>query len=62
VHLEKCLVDLEEIYCKIPIKASEPIINFRETVVWYNPLENKNSRYIEEIERKKNEQIKKEEM
>ena len=42
VHLEKCMVDLEEIYCKVPLKASEPIVDFRETIVWTNPLENKN--------------------
>lgn len=29
VHLEKCMTDLQEIYCKVPIKASEPIVNFR---------------------------------
>ena len=29
VHLEKCIVDLETIYCKVPVKTSEPIITFR---------------------------------
>ena len=33
VHLQRCLDDLQERYAKIPIKASEPIIPFRETIV-----------------------------
>lgn len=38
VHLEKCMVDLQEIYCRVPLKTSEPIVDFRETIVWANPL------------------------
>lgn len=33
LHLEVCLKDLEEIYCNVPIKKSEPIVTYRETVV-----------------------------
>lgn len=29
VHLEKCVTDLQNIYCKIPISTSDPIISFR---------------------------------
>ncbi|KAJ3123427.1 Elongation factor-like GTPase 1 [Nowakowskiella sp. JEL0407] len=32
LHLERCLKDLKEIYAKIDIKASEPIVSFRETI------------------------------
>ena len=39
------------------MKASEPIIDFRETIVWTNPLEKKNEKYIEEIERKRKEKL-----
>lgn len=33
VHLERCLEDLENLYAKIPITVSEPIVPFRETIV-----------------------------
>ncbi|XP_034240002.1 elongation factor-like GTPase 1 isoform X2 [Thrips palmi] len=33
VHLQRCLDDLIERYAKIPIKASAPIVPFRETIV-----------------------------
>ncbi|XP_076068957.1 elongation factor-like GTPase 1 isoform X2 [Oratosquilla oratoria] len=33
VHLEKCIQDLREHYARIPIKASDPIVPFRETIV-----------------------------
>ena len=41
-------MDLEKIYCKIPIKTSDPIISFRETIIWTKLDENKNEKYIEE--------------
>ena len=54
VHLEKCIVDLEKIYCKIPIKTSDPIISFRETIIWTKLDENKNEKYImEQIKKQK---------
>lgn len=33
VHLQRCLDDLTQRYAKIQIKASEPIVPFRETIV-----------------------------
>ena len=33
LHLERCLHDLREVYAKVPINVSEPIVPFRETVV-----------------------------
>ncbi|XP_052742629.1 elongation factor-like GTPase 1 isoform X1 [Bicyclus anynana] len=33
VHLQRCLEDLKNLYAKIPITASEPIVPFRETIV-----------------------------
>ncbi|XP_026287014.1 elongation factor-like GTPase 1 isoform X1 [Frankliniella occidentalis] len=33
VHLQRCLDDLTERYAKVQIKASEPIVPFRETIV-----------------------------
>ncbi|XP_039758305.1 elongation factor-like GTPase 1 isoform X1 [Pararge aegeria] len=33
VHLQRCLEDLKNLYGKIPITASEPIVPFRETIV-----------------------------
>ncbi|XP_041980466.1 elongation factor-like GTPase 1 [Aricia agestis] len=33
VHLQRCLEDLKNMYAKIPITVSEPIVPFRETVV-----------------------------
>lgn len=33
VHLQRCLDDLTQRYAKIEIKASEPIVPFRETIV-----------------------------
>ncbi|KAK3919473.1 Elongation factor-like GTPase 1 [Frankliniella fusca] len=33
VHLQRCLDDLMERYAKIQVKASEPIVPFRETIV-----------------------------
>lgn len=47
VHLEKCVVDLETIYCKVPIKTSDPIITFRETITWQNHSEIKNQKYLQ---------------
>merc|ERR1711916_324022 len=32
LHLEVCLKDLEEDYCGIPLRISEPVVSFRETV------------------------------
>ncbi|KAJ1561950.1 Elongation factor-like GTPase 1, partial [Nowakowskiella sp. JEL0078] len=32
LHLERCLKDLKELYAKIDIKASDPIVSFRETI------------------------------
>ncbi|CAG4943869.1 unnamed protein product [Parnassius apollo] len=33
VHLQRCLEDLKNIYAKIPLSVSEPIVPFRETIV-----------------------------
>lgn len=38
VHLERCVKDLEQVFAKVAIKFSDPIINFRETVTWSNPI------------------------
>ena len=32
LHLEICLKDLEEDHANIPIKVSEPVVSYRETV------------------------------
>ena len=34
IHLQRCLQDLRESYAKIEINASQPIVPFRETVVF----------------------------
>ena len=60
VHLERCVLDLENIFAKVAIKYSEPIINFRETIVWCNPVEKNNKAIIQELEAKKKEEMKKE--
>jgi translation elongation factor EF-G len=49
VHLEKCVTDLENIYCKVPIKTSEPIITFRETITWFTLKETKNQKYLQDL-------------
>jgi ribosome assembly protein 1 len=59
VHLEKCIVDLETIYCKVPIKTSDPIITFRETITWQTLVETKNQKYLQEIEKRRAELEKK---
>ncbi|CAH0390781.1 unnamed protein product [Bemisia tabaci] len=33
VHLQRCIDDLEQRYAKIKVRASEPIVPFRETIV-----------------------------
>ncbi|VVC88159.1 unnamed protein product [Leptidea sinapis] len=33
VHLQRCLEDLKNLYAKIPISVSEPIVPFRETII-----------------------------
>lgn len=33
LHLEICLRDLENIYAKVPIKVSEPLVTYKETVI-----------------------------
>jgi len=47
VHLERCITDLENIFALVPVKRSEPIINFRETITWANPAEGNNEKLIE---------------
>lgn len=32
VHLETCLRDLEEVFAKVPVSASKPLVAFKETV------------------------------
>lgn len=32
LHLEICLRDLENVYAKVPIKTSDPIVTYKETV------------------------------
>lgn len=34
IHLQRCLQDLRENYAKIEINVSQPIVPFRETLVW----------------------------
>jgi len=34
IHLQRCLQDLRENYAKIEINVSQPIVPFRETVIW----------------------------
>lgn len=33
VHLEKCIHDLQNLFAKVPLNVSDPIIPFRETIV-----------------------------
>jgi elongation factor 2 len=33
LHLEICLKDLEEMHACVPIKKSDPIVSYRETVI-----------------------------
>jgi elongation factor 2 len=33
LHLEICLKDLEEDFCGVPLRISEPVVSFRETVL-----------------------------
>jgi ribosome assembly protein 1 len=33
VHLQRCVKDLEDLYARVPVSVSEPILSFRETVV-----------------------------
>ncbi|CAL4069015.1 unnamed protein product, partial [Meganyctiphanes norvegica] len=33
VHLQRCILDLEERYAKVSIRASDPIVPFRETII-----------------------------
>ena len=47
VHLERCITDLENIFALVPVKRSEPIINFRETITWANPAEGNNEKLFE---------------
>lgn len=60
VHLERCITDLENIFALVPIKRSDPIINFRETIMWSNLLEGNNEKLIEELNKKRREQMRKE--
>jgi elongation factor 2 len=32
LHLETCLRDLEKVYARVPIKKSQPIVKYKETV------------------------------
>ena len=32
IHMERCIKDLNELYCPCEIKVSDPIIEFRESV------------------------------
>ena len=34
IHLQRCLQDLRENYAKIEINVSQPIVPFRETIIW----------------------------
>ncbi|XP_053993490.1 elongation factor-like GTPase 1 isoform X2 [Hylaeus volcanicus] len=43
VHLEKCINDLENVYAKIPVQVSDPIIFLRETLYGGDNLKNSNS-------------------
>jgi len=42
VHLERCVTDLQQMY-NIKIKISEPIVSFRETIV-YDKLKKLNNK------------------
>ncbi len=43
----------------MPIKTSEPIITFRETITWFTLKETKNQKYLQDLEKRKLEQQKK---
>ena len=34
VHLQKCLTDLVENFARIKVKTSEPIVTFKETIMY----------------------------
>ena len=33
IHLQRCVDDLQERYARVPIKTSDPIVPFRETII-----------------------------
>lgn len=33
IHLQRCLDDLQERYAGVPIRSSDPIVPFRETII-----------------------------
>lgn len=41
VHLERCIRDLEDTLAKVKIIVSEPLVSFRETVIYQNFIEMK---------------------
>lgn len=60
VHLERCIRDLEETLAKVPIKVSEPIISFRETLIYRNWKEINYKKLNKEQENKEKEKTYKE--
>eukprot|EP01135_Chromosphaera_perkinsii_P004492 Nk52_evm16s284 gene=Nk52_evmTU16s284 len=44
VHLERCIKDLEETFCKVKLKVSEPIVPFRETCI--NPQQEQQGQLV----------------
>ena len=44
MHLEKCIIDIEETFSKVKVKVSEPIVSFRETISYDNIKELNNKK------------------
>lgn len=52
-------MDLQNIFAKVEVKHSDPIINYRETITWSNLSQMNNEQIIKEMISKKREQLKK---
>ena len=49
VHLERCIRDLEDTLAKVKIIVSEPLVSFRESVIYQNIIEVNNPKKNEKI-------------
>jgi ribosome assembly protein 1 len=47
VHLERCINDLEKTLALVKVRYSEPIVSFKETIIYNNILEINNKTNIE---------------
>jgi len=54
VHLERCILDLEQNYSKIKLNVSEPIVPFRETIVPKSKIDMVNEVIVEKSKKKIN--------